>query len=588
MAQSPKFLNFRLHRRYNQAILNRFHCICVALVLLFFMRPVQGQTPTAASSSSPSPSSATLVVFPFENRSGAPGLQWISESFPEVLSERMSMPWLYTVPRSDRAYAFERAGVPGNVSLSRATLFRIAEQMDVDYAVLGSFTFDGETFAARAQLLDLKRLHLLPAQVESGPLVSILKVQGSLSWDLLRQIRPSLEISKENFLAQAPAIRLDAFENYIRGVLASTHEQKVRYFSEAIRRNPTYSRAILELGKTYFDAENYQQAADWFARIPATDQRAREANFYLGLSAYHLKQNDRAESAFRFVESQFPLPEISNNLGVVEYLGGDPAALGDFRKATEADPQDPDYHFNLALALARASDSAGAVRQLRDLLKLNPSDDEARALLATLTDMPNTGAAAAALPKPRLRQINSRTARRRQAKPPQASMWQVRQASSPRRESSPPTTRPRSINWPWKFKTQPSCDWRTPTLRPMPAFTWTADGRCCSRASRPRPSGIFAKLPHWTRRTSRLIPDWLEPWRRPILSRLGRKRRQLCAWETRWRRCWCWAGSTWRKINWTPAAQDVQRAVAIAPQDAAVLDLQRMIRQKTGAKGSEQ
>ena len=243
-------------------------------------------------------------------------------------------------------------------------------------------------------MLDVKHLRLLPTQIESGPLVTILQIQGSLSWDLLRQIRPSFEVPKDKFLSQAPAIRLDAFENYIRGVLASTHEQKVQYFAEAVRRNPSYSRAMLELGKTYLDAEDYGQAADWFARIPATDERAREANFFLGLAAYHLGQNDRAERAFCFVESQFPLPEIYNNLGVVEYAAGDAVAASDFRKAMEADPQDPDYHFNLALALSRASDSAGAARQLREVLRLRPSDAEARALLPSAGDTAHPGRAA--------------------------------------------------------------------------------------------------------------------------------------------------------------------------------------------------
>src|ERR1051326_7932092 len=82
----------------------------------------------------------TMVVLPFENRSQAPGLDWIGEAFSEVLTQRMACPTLYMIPRKDRRYAFERLGVPTNVALSRATLFKIAEQLDVDQALLGSYS----------------------------------------------------------------------------------------------------------------------------------------------------------------------------------------------------------------------------------------------------------------------------------------------------------------------------------------------------------------------------------------------------------------------------------------------------------------
>jgi tetratricopeptide (TPR) repeat protein len=558
IAKVPFEVRIGLCRRYNRAILNRLFRICVPLVLLFSMMPARAQTRAASSS-------ATIVVLPFENRSGAPGLQWIGESFPEVLSERMSMPWLYTVPRSDRAYAFERVGVPTNVSLSRATLFRIAEQMDVDYAVLGSFTFDGETFAATAQLLDVKHLRLLPAQLESGALVAILQIQGSLSWDLLRQLRPSFEVPKDKFLSQAPAIRLDAFENYIRGVLASTHEQKVQYFAEAVRRNPSYSRAMLELGKTYLDAEDYEQAADWFARVPATDERAREANFLLGLAAYHLGQNDRAQRAFRFVESQFPLPEIYNNLGVVEYAAGDAVAASDFRKAMEADPQDPDYHFNLALALSRASDSAGAARQLREVLRLRPSDAEARTLLPNAGDTANpavppasraqNAAAGSKLPAPRIKSNYDETSFEQLALEIQNTIELRLAHTDPKTHAAYHVDRGRGMLQ-QGFQAQAEREFREACdLDPESLAAHSGLARALEK-SNPEEARKQAEA---ALRVGVSVEALL------VLGRLDLEENKPEA-----------------------AAQDVQRALEIAPQDAAALDLQRLIQQKLGERGSVQ
>jgi Tfp pilus assembly protein PilF/TolB-like protein len=341
---------------------------------------------TFAPAQVPTPGAHTLLVLPFDNASDAPGLQWISEAFPEVIGQRLSSSSIYTISRDDRLYAFDRMGIPTAIHPSRATLYRIAEQMDADYVVLGDYTFDGQTFRARAQVLDMKNLRLSGDQLASGPLVSLIDIQREIAWQVLHQIQPQSTMTRQDFLRDAPPIRLDAFENYMRGVLATDRTEKIKYFKETLRLNPQYTVATLSLAKAYFAGREYEQAANWFSKIPKTDPSANEANFMLGLSAYYIGEFDRAEQAFRFTESRLPLIEIYNNLGVVSSRRGrKSAAVEYFQKAVQADPSDPDYHFNLAVALYRNGETANAARQLRDTISRRPSDSEARSLLDTIT-----------------------------------------------------------------------------------------------------------------------------------------------------------------------------------------------------------
>jgi tetratricopeptide (TPR) repeat protein len=321
---------------------------------------------------------------PFENRSSTPGLEWISEAFPDVLGQRMVSEDLYLLGREYRLHAYDRAGIPAAIHPSRATLYRIAEQMDVDYAVLGGYSFDGQTFRASAQVLDMKQRRLSPELTESGPLPQLLQVQTALAWDLLRSLQPNYGVSREAFLAGAPALRLDAFENYIRGLTAQTEADKLQHLRAALRLNPSYSEAMLELGKTYFEAHDYDAAATWLARIPGTDPRTREANFFLGLASYYQSNFPRAEAAFHYLLQQFPLIEVYNNLGVVSARLGKPEATQWFQRAVDADPGDADYRFNLGVSLFRGGDVAGASRQLRECLALSPDDNEAKSLLAAI------------------------------------------------------------------------------------------------------------------------------------------------------------------------------------------------------------
>lgn len=362
---------------YNRLALRYLSALRLLLVILALL------CHSAAQSTS---QTQTVMVMPFENQSSAPGIEWISEAFPEVLSQRLAAAQLYVMSRDDRDFAFDRSEIPTTILPSRATIYRVAEQMGADYVVLGSYNFDGQTFTARAQLLDMKKLHLFPEVESSGPLTNLIDLQTLLAWQLLQQLPSHPAMTREQFLKASPPIRLDAFENYIRGILASDEQQRIHHFHEAVRLDPNYTLAMLELGKTYFDNHEYESASSWFARIPKTDPVSGEANFLLGISEFYRGNYDKSFAAFSFVLSRLSLSEIYNNLGVVEARRGHRAAAVDyFSKAVKADPYDADYRFNLAVALFKSGDSASASRQLREELQERPTDGEAKNLLDMIT-----------------------------------------------------------------------------------------------------------------------------------------------------------------------------------------------------------
>ena len=61
-----------------------------------------------------------LMIMPFENASNVPGIDWIGESFPEVIGSRLNSTSLFLIGRDDRIYAFDRLGIPTTAKPSRA------------------------------------------------------------------------------------------------------------------------------------------------------------------------------------------------------------------------------------------------------------------------------------------------------------------------------------------------------------------------------------------------------------------------------------------------------------------------------------
>jgi tetratricopeptide (TPR) repeat protein len=331
----------------------------------------------------------TMVVIPFENESPTPGLEWLGESFPETFHEQLNSPVLYLASRGERLRAYDRQSIPAAVHPSRATLYRLAEQMDVDYVVLGSYKYDGARLTAIAQLLDMRAQKLLPEAKESGPLADLGTLQSALAWDLLRQIRTDFSVPKDRYIASAAPARLDALENYTRGILATTADEKVQRYREAVRLNPDYAQAWLELGETYYAQRAYEPAITALSQVQPSSLMsgtvAREANFYLGLAAYAHGDFAKSESAFEFVAARLPLAEVYNDLGVVAARRGQKKAVEYFEKAIENDPSDADYHFNLGVTLTQAGDRVGAARELHAALDHRPSDAEAKMLLDSMT-----------------------------------------------------------------------------------------------------------------------------------------------------------------------------------------------------------
>ncbi len=335
---------------------------------------------------------------PFENTSNAPGIDWMGEAFPEVLGQRLNSGPLFLVSRADRQSALDRLGLPAAAKPSRATVYQVAQELDADYVLMGNYSVDGGNLTVRAHIMDLGRLRLSPELVESGPLNSLIGIQTALAWDVLNALKRLDIPAKQEFVAKFPPIRLDALENYIRGVLASNNPEKIKHFQEAVRLDPSHTLAMLQLGKTYCNARDYESAISWLAKIPKNDANANEAEFYLGLSAFYAGQMDKSEAAFRSLSARLPLTEVYNNLGVAAARVGDGRARGYFEKIVQTDPNDPDYHFNLAVELYRENQTQEAARELKAVLVLT-ADAEAKALL----DAINAGVRPARTPLERIK-----------------------------------------------------------------------------------------------------------------------------------------------------------------------------------------
>jgi len=334
------------------------------------------------------PETRTILVFPFENQSSRPDLDWLSEGFAEMISSRLAGPGRYVLGRDERIAAYEELGVPTDTALTLATEFKVAETLGVDWAVVGNFSLAGDRLAARTRLLDMRHLKLKPQLEATGELADVVELQTRLVWRLLATEDPSFVTgNEEDFARQFPVIRLDAFENYMRGLLATDHDSKAHFLQESDRLNPTDHAAAFELGRYYFDQKDYADSAQWLRKLTPSDSDYLESVFLAGVDEFFLGHEPESEKSFELLVNQVPLAEVSNNLGVLEARRGRYAeALASFEKAYDVDRADPDYAFNLGACLWYLRKYDQAAQHLEEALRANDDDPAAHALLGAVLE----------------------------------------------------------------------------------------------------------------------------------------------------------------------------------------------------------
>jgi Tfp pilus assembly protein PilF/TolB-like protein len=368
------------------------------ILFSLFLFQVFGTIPVSAQQSLSAPRASSVagsqqgiyLVFPFENASASPRLDWLSEGLEELTIQRLSAAREQVYSHEGRVVELERSGLPRSSKLSRATMLHVAEDLDADFVIFGKFTATGTSLIIESQILRVNPARMQLALRETGTLDSLMDLHARLIWRLLSANDRSYGLSLAEFTKLQRPLRLDAFEHYIRGLLASEDEARLRELREAARLEPEWPEPDFALGEVYFARRDCDSALPWYARVPKTHDRFVEAVFATGVCQLLLGHPDRAEELFTSLQETLKnnrvlgtdLPEILNDLAIARARQGKTApAQIDFRRAADLDPGEDDYPFNLGLLALQTNDPGAAAGYFGEASEREPDNAEDRALL---------------------------------------------------------------------------------------------------------------------------------------------------------------------------------------------------------------
>jgi Tfp pilus assembly protein PilF len=142
----------------------------------------------------------------------------------------------------------------------------------------------------------------------------------------------------------------------------------------------------LALWQVLTDNGDYEQALAAAAGVPASSLLSREARYLAARSQIELKRYDDAFAALKALQSESRSAEVLNAMGVVQLRRGGSAQTGRavyyFSQASQLDPNDGDYYFNLGYGYWIDKDPPAAMYWLREAVRRNPADGDAHLVLA--------------------------------------------------------------------------------------------------------------------------------------------------------------------------------------------------------------
>jgi tetratricopeptide (TPR) repeat protein len=350
----------------------------ITATLFLWLAAAQTALPIAPVPPVPAP---RILVVPFE----APGRDgrtyWLGEALSVLVADDINARGLGAITRASRERAYDQLHLPPNAVLSRATVIRVGQIVGAEQVVVGEVAVDGDVLTVR----------LRPIRIDIGRAGQDVTERGDLKDLFALATRAARRAMPGGDNAAAPvSLSLQAFENYIKGLLAEQPASQATFLETALKLDPSYDRARIALWEVRTAQGDHAAALAAVKRVEGSSPAARRARFLAALSMMGMRQYDDAFTALKGLQDQSFSAAVLNNLGVVQIRRGSTAETGKpiyyFTQAVNAEPDDPDFLFNLGYAYAIDRDPQGAIYWLREALRRNPADGDAHVVLAAELD----------------------------------------------------------------------------------------------------------------------------------------------------------------------------------------------------------
>lgn len=325
----------------------------------------------------------SVAVLPFENDSGDPDLDYLSDGLSETLIDKLSeLPQLKVIARNS---SFKYRG--GGLDLED-----VARKLGVRAIVTGRVARVGDNVNVRVEMVDVGENRQLWSEQYNRKASDLLSMQQDIAQAASDKLRLKLNGSQEQQLARRETVNPQAYELLLKGRYAFSKpgtgsiKKSIDFYEQAVAADPNYALAYAELSLKYYILTG-QSAADPKVYLPKAEAAARRAlsldtdlaEAHLAISRIYVArwQWQVAEAERKRAIELDPNNSLAHDLyaQLLAVLGRHDESIAQGRRARELDPLSPFTAANLGFRLYFARRYDESIAELKKALELDADSD---------------------------------------------------------------------------------------------------------------------------------------------------------------------------------------------------------------------
>jgi TolB-like protein len=302
---------------------------------------------------------ASIAVLPFADLSPERDQEWFSDGLAEEILNLLAAVRDLSVASRTSAFSFKGSAAP---------IPEIGERLGVRYVLEGSVRKAGERIRVTAQLIDVQTDRHLWSQNYDRTLADVFAVQDEIAGAIGEALRVQL-LGRDGEMVAATEIAPELYEKFlqsrflIRQRSQAALARATALLEEVVEGEPGYAPGLAQLAEALLvSAGGHTDSGELERRLDRV-----------------LELVDRALSIDPRLAGAFA---VRGNVATVR--GEQVAALHDYQRAIELDPDDPRSHHWLAMLYAEAGHLDLGEREIAESLRLDPENANAEGYRAYL------------------------------------------------------------------------------------------------------------------------------------------------------------------------------------------------------------